>query len=130
GFAQGNFTFKYLIIQQVAVENNIIKELKNGLSLIPKNSSVFMQSNSGWAMNFEKIYTSFKYHNETVDYAIIDPGTSIKSSLSNGYSSYWANRFAHNLSYGIYESIRGIIINRYIWMSFLGSGTKLFNLIL
>ncbi|MEM4058730.1 MAG: hypothetical protein QXZ12_08445, partial [Thermoplasmata archaeon] len=81
------------------------------LSLIPFNSSVFMQSYSDLAMYFEKVYTPANYNNQTVDYAIIDTVSydGISAVLS-GYSGYWANKFAHNRSYGIYESIQGIII--------------------
>ncbi|MEM3290645.1 MAG: DUF2079 domain-containing protein, partial [Candidatus Micrarchaeaceae archaeon] len=83
--------------------NNIEKELNYGFSLIPSNSTIFIQNNFPQLMYCEKVYMPGYYNNQTVDYAVIDPVSynGISAAFS-GYSSYWANEFAHNRSYGIY----------------------------
>lgn len=90
------------------------KELTRGLSLIPLNSSVFIQNDLPQLMNRENVYMPGYYNNQTVNYAVIIPfGFSPTSDLYGGYSAYWAHSFQHNSSYGVYEDIAGAII--YKW---------------
>ena len=86
-------------------------DLTFGLSLIPLNSSVFIQNDLPQLMNREEVYMPGFYHNESVDYAVIIPfGFSPISKAYGGYSSYWAQHFQNNLSYGVYEDIMGAIV--------------------
>ena len=90
------------------------KELSYGLSLIPPNSSVFIQNDLPQLMNRENVYMPGYYKNQTVDYAVIIPfGFSPISDAFGGYSAYWAHSFQDNSSYGVYENISGAII--YKW---------------
>ena len=89
-------------------------ELTHGLSLIPLNSSVFIQNDLPQLMNRENVYMPGYYNNQTVNYAVIIPfGFSPTSEAYGGYSAYWAHSFQNNLSYGVYEDIAGAII--YKW---------------
>lgn len=90
------------------------KELTHGLSLIPLNSSVFIQNDLPQLMNRENVYMPGYYNNQTVNYAVIIPfGFSPTSDAYGGYSAYWAHSFEDNSSYGVYEEINGAII--YKW---------------
>ena len=87
------------------------RELTHGLSLIPLNSSVFIQNDLPQLMNRENVYMPGYYNNQSVDYAVIIPfGFSPTSDIFGGYSTYWAHSFQHNSSYGIYEEISGAVI--------------------
>ncbi len=86
-------------------------ELTHGLSLIPMNSSVFIQNDLPQLMNRQHVYMPGFYQNQTVDFAVIIPfGFSPISSAYGGYSKYWANHFSDNSSYGIYENIQGAVV--------------------
>ena len=90
------------------------RELTHGLSLIPSNSSVFIQNDLPQLMNRENVYMPGYYNNQTVYYAVIIPfGFSPTSDAFGGYSAYWAHSFQNNSSYGVYEDIAGAII--YKW---------------
>ena len=90
------------------------KELTHGLSLIPLNSSVFIQNDLPQLMNRENVYMPGYYNNQTVNYAVIIPfGFSPTSDAFGGYNVYWAHSFQDNSSYGVYEYIAGAII--YKW---------------
>jgi uncharacterized membrane protein len=91
--------------------SNFDRQLTYGLSLIPVNSSVFIQNDLPQLINREQVYMPGYYQNETVDYAVIVPfGFSPISNQYGGYSSYWASQFQKNKSYGIYEDIMGAIV--------------------
>jgi uncharacterized membrane protein len=98
-------------VQQEMHVSNFDKQLTYGLSLIPSNSSVFIQNDIPQLMNRETVYMPGYYDNESVNYAVIVPfGFSPISEAYSGYSYYWASQFQNNLSYGIYEDIMGAII--------------------
>lgn len=98
-------------VQQEMHVSNFDKKLTYGLSLIPNNSTVFIQNDLPQLMNREEVFMPGYYQNETVDYAVIIPfGFSPISDQYSGYSSYWASEFQNNKSYGIYENIMGAII--------------------
>lgn len=103
--------FQNSTVQNETHVSTFDKDLTYGLSLIPVNSSVFIQNDLPQLMNREEVYMPGYYNNETVDYAVIIPfGFSPISDQFGGYSSYWASEFQHNLSYGIYEDIMGAIV--------------------
>lgn len=89
-------------------------ELSHAYGLIPANSSVFIQLGpSDSFMNHNVIYAPGYYNNQTVDFAIINPNTYnlLTEEYGNIYFDYyWANSFAHNSSYGVYESVAGSTI--------------------
>lgn len=86
-------------------------ELNKGLSLIPLNSSVFIQNDIPQLMDRATVYMPGYYENQSVEFAvIIPPNMGFPSDQYSGYTPYWANFFAHNTSYGIYENIGGILI--------------------
>lgn len=87
------------------------KELTYGFSLIPLNSTVFIQNDMPQLMNRQQVYMPGYYQNQTVDYAVIIPfGFSPVSNAYGGYSPYWAEHFSDNASYGIYENILGAVV--------------------
>lgn len=87
------------------------KDLTHGLSLIPKNSSVFIQNILPQMMNREEVYMSGYYNGQPVDYAVIIPFSfSYLSQHYGGYNYTWAMFFEHNSSYGLYENISGALV--------------------
>jgi len=93
-------------VQKLSTVSQFDSELTHGLSLIPMNSTVFIQNDLPQLMNRANIYMPGYYNNETVDYAVIIPfGFSPISTAYSGYSVYWADHFQNNLSYGIFEEI-------------------------
>lgn len=87
------------------------KELAYGLSLIPNNSTVFIQNDLPGLMDKAQVYLPKYYNNQTVDYAVVIPfGFSPVSDAFGGYSPYWAKHFETNDSYGVYEEILGAIV--------------------
>ena len=104
-------SFQNGTVQEMANVSQFDQELTAGLSLIPNNASVFIQNDLPQLMNRAMVYEPGFYDNQTVDYAVIIPfGFSPISDAFGGYSPYWANMFAHNSSYGIYEYIQGAIV--------------------
>lgn len=93
---------------------NYEKELSHAYSVIPNNASVFVQLGPNVPfMNRAEVYAPGFYSNQSVDYAIINPNSyNMLTSRyhSDYYSSYWANQFALNSSYGVYESIQGATV--------------------
>jgi hypothetical protein len=57
-------------------------------------------------------YMPGSYDNQTVDYAVISPLPVASVPLPDylGFSSFWAQHFLENSSYGIYESIASVTI--------------------
>ena len=87
------------------------RELNYGISLIPLNSSVFLQNDLPQLMNRYQVYMPGYYQNQSVDYAVIIPfGFSQISDAYSGYSLYWADHFQNNSSYGLFENIGGAYI--------------------
>jgi len=119
GYAQGNFTFEYFMAQQVSLKpsNNIESELISGISLIPKNATVLVQKDFPFMNNWKNVY--FSLGNNKIDYVIVgalNPMVySISSSFFVNYNSSLGNLFAHNSTYGIYESIQGIVIYKHYY---------------
>jgi len=98
-------------IQKLSSVSQFDIDLTNGLSLIPMNASVFIQNDIPQLMNRAVVYMPGYYNNQTVDYAVIIPfGFSPISSAYSGYSLYWANHFAYNSSYGIFEEIENAYV--------------------
>lgn len=98
-----NFTISHV--------TNLDVELNKGLSLIPLNSSVFVQNDLPQLMDRANVYMPGYYSNQTVEYAVIVPSDiGFPSDQYSGYDIYWANHFALNISYGIYENIGGILV--------------------
>ena len=88
-----------------------IANINHAYSLIPVHSSVFIQNDMPQLMNRDKVYIDGYYANQTVDYAVMNPLTlnNIMTAFG-GFSLYWANHFAGNNSYGVYESMQGMIV--------------------
>jgi hypothetical protein len=82
-------------------------------SLVPKNATVFSQNDIPQLSYAKKIYMpGFGiYHNQTVDYAVLNPleFNSISTPF-NGFSEKWAYYFSTNSSYGIYASVDGSVL--------------------
>lgn len=93
------------------------RELQQAYDLIPENSSVFFQQGSSVPlMNREVVYTPGYYDNQTVDYAVISPNVfnQLTYYYSNPwFSTYWADRFAGNHSYGVFASVQGTVIYKH-----------------
>ena len=95
------------------------KEMNQALSKIPVNASVFVQGELPQIMNRALVVTPQLYKGQHIDYAIFIPfGFSLNSKVFNDYSQKWANFFATNSSYGIYESIQGATIYKYNYKAF------------
>ena len=88
-----------------------ISEINHAYSLIPVHSSVFIQNDMPQLMNRDVVYTAGYYNNQTVDYAVLNP-IPLNSVVRTfgGFSLYWANHFAKNSSYGVYESVDGAMV--------------------
>ena len=86
-------------------------------SLIPANSTVFIQNGMPQLAHVKKIYMAGFYNNQTVDYAVINPLllNPVIDSFG-GYDGYWANKFASNSSYGVYASADSITIYKLHYM--------------
>ena len=102
-----------------ARENATVTKFENqlsyGLSLIPTNSSVFVENALPQAMNHPIVYMPGYYDKQVVDYAIIIPKNynfSLVSTYYN-YSPHWTSYFENNTAYGIFENISGVLI--YKW---------------
>jgi uncharacterized membrane protein len=80
-------------------------------SLIPQNASVFSQNAFPQLTNRISFYMPGSYNNQTVDYSVISP-ISPASFLPNflGFSSFWAQHFLNNSSYGIFEFVGGVTV--------------------
>lgn len=103
--------FQNGIVEQNIHVSDFDKSLTYGLSLIPKNASVFIQNDLPQLMNRTGVYMPGYYNNETVGFAVIIPfGFSPTSDAYGGFSSYWASRFQNNSSYGIYEEVKGAVV--------------------
>ena len=95
------------------------KEMDQALSNIPVNASVFVQGELPQIMNRAFVVTPQLYHGQQINYAIIIPfGFSLNSKTFNDYSQKWANYFATNSSYGVYESIQGATIYKFGYKSY------------
>ena len=92
-------------------DSSAIANINHAYSLIPVHSSVFIQNDMPQLMNRDKVYIDGYYANQTVDYAVMNPLTlnNIMTAFG-GFSLYWANHFAGNNSYGVYESMQGMIV--------------------
>lgn len=86
-------------------------EIDHAYSLIPLHSTAFIQNDMPQLMGLDKVYMAGYYDNQTVDFAVMNPiPLNNIAKAFGGFSAYWANKFAHNTSYGIYESVQGVII--------------------
>ena len=88
-------------------------ELNHMYSLVPSNSTVFMQNDVPQLSGVAKIYMpDFKtYHNQTVDFAVFNPlKYNLITTPFNGFSEKWAYRFSTNSSYGVYASVYGAVL--------------------
>lgn len=90
----------------------IDSDLSVALSGIPANASVFAQKAFPQLTNRMFFYMPGSYDNQTVDYAVISPLPVASVPLPDylGFSSFWAQHFLDNSSYGIYESISSVTI--------------------
>ncbi len=89
----------------------VVSNINHAYSLIPVHSSVFLQNDMPQLMNRDKVYMDGYYNNQTVDYAVMNPlALNHIMSAFSGFSLYWANHFAGNNSYGVYESMQGLIV--------------------
>ena len=79
---------------------------------IPAKASVFSQKAFPQLTNRIYFYMPGSYDNQTVDYAVISPlpVASFPQPDYLGFSSFWAQHFLDNSSYGIYESISSVTI--------------------
>ena len=92
-------------------DSAVIANINHAYSLIPVHSSVFIQNDMPQLMNRDKVYIDGYYANQTVDYAVMNP-LALNNIMTafGGFSLYWANHFAGNNSYGVYESMQGLIV--------------------
>jgi uncharacterized membrane protein len=106
-------------VQKLSTVSQFDSDLTYGLSLIPMNSTVFIQNDIPQLMNRANVYSAGYYNNETVNYAVIIPfGFSPISTAFSGYSLYWADHFQDNQSYGIFEEIE----NAYVYkLGYIGA---------
>ena len=86
--------------------------LNTAFAGIPVNASVFSQMAFPQLTNRMFFYMPGSYDNQTVNYAVITPLpiASVPSHDYAGFSSFWAQHFLDNSSYGIYESISSVTI--------------------
>ena len=86
--------------------------LNTAFAGIPANASVFSQKAFPQLTNRIFFYMPGSYDNQTVDYAVITPLPVASLPLPDyvGFSSFWAEHFLDNSSYGIYESISSVTI--------------------
>ena len=86
--------------------------LNTAFADIPDNASVFSQKAFPQLTNRMFFYMPGSYDNQTVDYAVITPLPVASLPLQDyvGFSSFWAQHFLENSSYGIYESISSVTI--------------------
>ena len=86
--------------------------LNTAFAGIPDNASVFSQKAFPQLTNRMFFYMPGSYDNQTVDYAVITPLPVASLPLQDyvGFSSFWAQHFLENSSYGIYESISSVTI--------------------
>ena len=86
--------------------------LNTAFAGIPANASVFSQMAFPQLTNRMFFYMPGSYDNQTVNYAVIAPlpVASVPSHDYAGFSSFWAQHFLDNSSYGIYESISSVTI--------------------
>ena len=86
--------------------------LNTAFTDIPDNASVFSQKAFPQLTNRMFFYMPGSYDNQTVDYAVITPLPVASLPLQDyvGFSSFWAQHFLQNSSYGIYESISSVTI--------------------
>ena len=86
--------------------------LNTAFAGIPANASVFSQKAFPQLTNRMFFYMPGSYDNQTVDYAVITPLPVASLPLQDyvGFSSFWAQHFLQNSSYGIYESISSVTI--------------------
>ena len=86
--------------------------LNTAFAGIPDNASVFSQKAFPQLTNRMFFYMPGSYDNQTVDYAVITPLPVASLPLQDyvGFSSFWAQHFLQNSSYGIYESISSVTI--------------------
>ena len=89
------------------------KELNYMYSLVPGNSTVFIQNDMPQLSGEAKIYMPGfgTYHNQTVDYALFNPlrYNSVTTPF-NGFSEKWAYYFSTNRSYGVYATVDGSVL--------------------
>ena len=108
------FGINYITSGQLTSElqnSSLNSEINHAYQLIPIHSTVFIQNDMPQLMNRDKVYMNGYYNNQTVDYAVVNPlPLNNIASAFGGFSSYWANHFALNKSYGIYESVQGVIV--------------------
>lgn len=88
------------------------KYLTAAFSAIPQNASVFAQKAFPQLTNRLYFYMPGSYNNQTVDYAVVSPLPVATVPLPDyvGFSSFWAQHFFNNSSYGIFESISSVTI--------------------
>ena len=86
--------------------------LNTAFAGIPANASVFSQKAFPQLTNRMFFFMPGSYDNQTVNYAVIAPlpVASVPSHDYAGFSSFWAQHFLDNSSYGIYESISSVTI--------------------
>jgi uncharacterized membrane protein len=108
------FGINYVTSGQLSSElqnSSLNTEINHAYNLIPIHSTVFIQNDMPQLMNRDKVYMNGYYDNQTVDYAVINPlPLNNIARAFGGFSSFWANHFALNKSYGVYESVQGVIV--------------------
>lgn len=96
-------------------ELNVTQEdhyLSVAFSAIPQNASVFAQKAFPQLSNRLEFYMPGTYNNQSVDYAVISslPVATVPLPDYVGFSSFWAQHFLNNSSYGVFESISSVTI--------------------
>ncbi len=100
-------------------ESPLVSNINHAYSLVPVHTSVFIQNDMPQLMNRDKVYIQGYYSNQTVDYAVLNPlAFNNIARAFGGFSLFWANHFAGNSSYGVYESVQGVVVYK---LGFQGS---------